>query len=266
MSDRPRILVTNDDGVGAKGIADLAEAMEPLGEVWVVAPEREQSAASHALSIHSPVRLNRLGDRRFAVEGTPADAVYLALTFILKETPPALVVSGINHGPNLAADVFYSGTVAAAMEGALLGVPGIAFSLVSSRDFVFTDAAAFAAAVVKAALSNPLAPHLLLNVNIPSPGPVQGYRVAKQGRHTYGAGVVESRDPWGRDYFWLGGSDYRHFSEPGTDVSVIHEEQLATITPLLLDLTDHGAIAPIRKWKLNGFQMAEPLERQPPPK
>ena len=132
-----RILVSNDDGIAAKGLLALVEAVTPLGEVWVVAPESEQSATSHALSLHRPLRVRKVKERWFSVDGTPADCVYMAVHHLLKDERPAIVVSGINHGPNLADDVIYSGTVAAAMEGAVLGIPAIAFSLVSRRVFEF---------------------------------------------------------------------------------------------------------------------------------
>jgi 5'-nucleotidase len=248
-----RILVSNDDGIEAKGLEALVKAVEPLGEVWVVAPETEQSATSHSLSLHRPLRIRQHAERRFAVDGTPADCVYVALNHLLKDQRPTLVVSGINHGPNLAADVIYSGTVAAAMEGAILNVPAIAFSLVTRRTFVFEHAAQFAHAFVKTALSQPLPPRLLLNVNVPSYGPVKGYRVTRAGRHSYGADVIEKEDPRGRKYYWIGGTGYAHEKELGTDVTAVHDEQLASVTPLMIDLTHTAQLELVTRWSVEGF-------------
>ncbi len=248
-----RILVSNDDGIEAKGLDALVKAVEPLGEVWVVAPETEQSATSHSLSLHRPLRIRQHGERRFAVDGTPADCVYVALNHLLKDQRPTLVVSGINHGPNLADDVIYSGTVAAAMEGAILNVPAIAFSLVTRRTFVFEHAAQFAHAFVKTALTQALPPRLLLNVNVPSYGPVKGYRVTRAGRHSYGADVIEKEDPRGRKYYWIGGTGYAHEKELGTDVTAVHDEQLASVTPLLIDLTHTAQLELLTRWSVEGF-------------
>ncbi len=249
----PRILVSNDDGIHAKGLAALAAAVAPLGEVWVVAPEHEQSATSHSLSLHRPLRIRRQQERWFAVDGTPADSVYVAVNHLMKDAKPTLVLSGINHGPNLADDVIYSGTVAAAMEGCILGFPAIAFSLATRRTFEFEHAAAFAGALVKTALASTLPPRLLLNVNIPSYGPVKGYEVTRLGRHSYAADVIEKEDPRGRRYYWIGGTGYEHVKEPGTDVTAVHDAQKASITPLMLDLTQHAFLEPLRSWAVEGF-------------
>ena len=185
MSDKPkRILVSNDDGYFSEGLQALVEAVSPLGEVWVVAPDREQSAASHAISLHRPLRIKEVRARWFAVDGTPADCAYLAINHLLKDDRPVLMVSGINHGANLAEDIMYSGTVAAAMEGALLGVPAIAFSLVARRSFDFAPAARFARSLVSSALSRPLPPRMLLNVNIPGGVEKEGYAISIQFRNS----------------------------------------------------------------------------------
>lgn len=249
----PRILVSNDDGIHARGLEALTRAMEPLGEVWVVAPLHEQSATSHSLSLHDPLRIRKQGERHFAIDGTPADCVYVAVNHLLKGVRPTLVVSGINHGPNLADDVIYSGTVAAAMEGAILGIPSIAFSLVSRRTFEFEHAATFAAALVKSALAQQLPPRMLLNVNIPATGPVKGYQVTRAGRHSYGADVIEKDDPRGRKYYWIGGTGYEHVHEPGTDVTAVLDDGLASVTPLVLDLTHHAQLEQVRGWAIDGF-------------
>lgn len=249
-----RILISNDDGIGARGLLALARAVEPLGEVWVVAPEHEQSATSHSLSLHRPLRIRQHQERWFAIDGTPADCVYVAVNHLMKAGPPVLVLSGINHGPNLADDVIYSGTVAAAMEGCILGYPAIAFSLATRKNFDFEHAAVFAHALVKTALTSTIPRRMLLNVNIPAYGPVAGYAVTRLGRHTYNADVVEKEDPRGRHYYWIGGTGYEHVNEPGTDVTAVHDGRLASITPLMLDLTQHDFLAPLRAWPLEGFK------------
>lgn len=251
---RPRILVSNDDGVGAEGLAALVEALAPLGEVWVVAPEVEQSAASHALSLYRPLRIKALRPRWYSVDGTPSDCSYLAINHLLRDQRPALMVAGINHGPNLASDVTYSGTVAAAMEASILGVPSIAFSLACRGQFDFGEAARFAHALARAALASPSPGQMLLNVNVPGEGKPQGYAITRLGKHTWGYDVVEKVDPRGRKYYWIGGTDYQHQDVPGSDCNAVLRDRLISITPLQLDLTDLGAIPPLQGWTLEGFE------------
>ena len=248
-----RILVSNDDGISAKGLHALVEAVTPLAEVWVVAPETEQSATSHALSLHRPLRIRKQAERWYGVDGTPADCVYLAVHHLMKDAKPTLVLSGINHGGNLAEDVIYSGTVAAAMEGSLLGFPSIAFSLVTLKPRDFTHAARFAHALVSAALGAKLPSQMLLNVNVPSHGVPTGYEITRLGRHLYQAGVIEKEDPRGRRYYWIGGSGYEHVSIPGSDCTAVHESQRVSVTPLMLNLTDGGFLEPLAAWQLQGF-------------
>jgi len=252
MSTVPRILVSNDDGHQSAGIRALAEAMEPLGEVWVVAPEAEQSASSHAISIHRPLRLREVAPRWFAVDGTPTDCSYLAINHVLKDRRPALMVSGINHGPNLADDVTYSGTVAAAMEACLIGVPAIAFSLVARQEFEFGPAARFARALAAAALAHPLPPSMLLNVNLPA-GDIDGFAVTRLGKHSYGSEVIEKVDPRGRKYYWIGGNEYQHEDIPGSDCNTVLRDRRVSVTPLQLDLTADGTRAELETWSLDGF-------------
>jgi 5'-nucleotidase len=254
---RPRILVSNDDGYFSDGLKALVEAVSPLGEVWVVAPDREQSATSHAISLHRPLRIKEVRERWFAVDGTPTDSAYLAIIHLLKDDRPQLMVSGINHGANLADDVTYSGTVAAAMEGALLGVPSIAFSLVSHAPFDFGPAARFARALVAEALSRPLPPRMLLNVNIPGGVEPEGYVVTRLGRHTYGYAVSENVDPRGKKYYWIGGSEYEHEDIPGSDCNAVHRDKRVSVTPLHLDLTDHSRLSDLAEWTIEGFRRSE---------
>jgi 5'-nucleotidase len=250
---RPVILVSNDDGHQAAGIQALAASMEPLGEVWVVAPEAEQSASSHAISIHRPLRIREVRPRWFAVDGTPTDCSYVGINHVLRDRRPTLMVSGINHGANLADDVTYSGTVAAAMEASLLGIPAIAFSLVTRTDFEFAAAARFARSLVAAALSRPLPANMLLNVNIPAGTELRGYAVTKLGKHSYGFDVIEKVDPRGRKYYWIGGNEYQHEDVPGSDCNAVLREGIASVTPLQLDLTDEATRRLVREWPLEGF-------------
>lgn len=259
--EKPRILVSNDDGYLAPGLQALAEAMEPLGEVWVVAPEIEQSASSHAISLHRPLRIREVRPRWLAVDGTPTDCSYLGIHHILKDRRPALMVSGINHGPNMADDVTYSGTVAAAMESSLLGVPSIAFSLVARQHFEFESAARFARALARSALSRPLLPSMLLNVNIPAVPHLEGYVVTRLGKHTYGFEVVEKMDPRGRKYYWIGGSEYQHEDIPGSDCNAVLRDGLASVTPLHLDLSDDTMREEVARWEVDGFRQSVPRGR-----
>jgi len=251
--EMPRILVSNDDGYASEGIRVLAEALSSLGEVWVVAPETEQSAAAHAISIHRPLRLREVRPRWYAVDGTPTDCSWLAIHHLMKDRRPVLACSGINHGPNLADDVTYSGTVAAAMEASLIGVPAIALSLAARGSLDFGPAARFARSLVKTALAKPLPPHLLLNVNVP-PGEPKGYAMTRLGRHTYGSDVVEKTDPRGRKYYWIGGTEYQHEDIAGSDCNVVLREQRVSVTPIHFDLTDEPMRVLLLGWQVEGFE------------
>ena len=238
------LLVTNDDGVHAAGLAALAEALDSLGDVWVIAPEREQSACGHALTMHLPLRPHRLGERRFALNGTPSDCVNLGVLGFLPERP-ALIASGINHGSNLGDDVTYSGTVSAAMEGTLLGVPSIAVSLLDGLDD-FTAAARVARLVAMRTLVEGLPPKTLLNVNVPAGGP-RGLRFTRLGHRVYSDKIVEHVDPRGRTHYWIGTGDPTWEALEGTDMGAIHDGYVA-VTPLHLDLTNHRALAVMADW------------------
>jgi len=248
-----RVLLSNDDGVHAAGLRALAAAFAG-DEVWVVAPDREQSASSHSISLHRPLRVAEVAPRWYAVDGTPTDAVYMGLCLLLKDTPPDLVVSGINHGPNLANDVHYSGTVAAAIEGALLGVPALAVSLAGPPPHDFSHAARFAAALARRMREGPAAGSpFLLNVNVP-PGPLRGYRFTPLGRRTYGNEVVEKTDPRGRKYYWIGGEGgARNEDIPGSDCNAV-VEGMAAVTPLQLDPTDHSVLHRLRGMSVPGYE------------
>jgi len=249
-----RILVSNDDGYASEGLSALVDAVSPWGEVWVVAPESEQSASAHSISLHRPLRIREVRERWYAVDGTPTDCSYLAINHVLKGRRPDLMVSGINHGPNLADDVTYSGTVAAAMEATLLGVPSIAFSLAGRSRFAFSAAARFAAALTHSALERDPPAGMLLNVNVPAGVETDGYVVTSLGKHSYGSDVIEKVDPRGRKYYWIGGSEYQHEDIPGSDCNVVYREKRVSVTPLQLDLTDRATIDVVAGWPLDGFR------------
>lgn len=234
-----RILVTNDDGIFSEGLKLLAQALSDLGEVVVVAPDREQSAAGHSLTLHRPLRMRQIRDGWYAVDGTPTDCVNLAVLWLLKEHPPDIVCSGINFGLNLGDDVTYSGTVSATFEGTLLGIPSIAFSQEVAEGFSFEPGARFARRFISLLLSQPLAKDLLLNVNIPA-GEHRDVRFTKLGRRVYKQSVVEKIDPRGRKYYWIAGTPEWQEGE-GTDYEAVHTGAIS-ITPLHLDLTDYRSL------------------------
>ncbi len=245
-----RILLTNDDGIHAPGFAVLERIAATLSDdVWVVAPAEEQSGAGHSLTLSQPVRLRPLGKQRFAVAGTPTDAVMLGLAHVMKDGPPDLILSGVNRGANLAEDVTYSGTVSAAMEGALSGVRSIALSQAYSREGMgdtvpFAAAEAWGAKVVASLVKQPVAHRTLINVNFPAlvPDAVQGVRVCRQGFHALDRlRIVERVDPRGYPYFWFGLAPTA--STPGhvTDVEAVADGYIS-VTPLHLDLTDNEAM------------------------
>ena len=231
------LLLTNDDGVHASGLAALATALDGLGDVYVIAPEREQSACGHALTLHRPLRVAPLAERRFAVNGTPSDCVNLGVLGFLPEKP-VLVVAGVNHGSNLGDDVTYSGTVSAAMEGTLLGVPSVAVSLVSGAEF--GPAAEVARLIAMRVLATGLPRKTLLNVNVPAQ-PAQGVRLTRLGHRVYSEKIVEQLDPRGRTHYWIGGGEPEWEDLHGTDMGAIHEGYVS-VTPLHLDLTNHPAL------------------------
>jgi 5'-nucleotidase len=233
--------------------------MEGLGEVWVVAPLSEQSASSHAISIHRPIRLHEVRPRWYAVDGTPTDCSYVAINHILKERRPVLMASGINHGPNMADDVTYSGTVAAAMEASLLGVPAVAFSLATRHDFDFGASARFASRFVQAALARrPLPRPMLLNVNFPAKVEPGGFVVTRLGKHSYGFDVIEKVDPRGRKYYWIGGTEYQHEDIAGSDCNAVLRDRLVSVTPLKLDLTDDAMLRKVEEWTVEGYERVDP--------
>ena len=244
---KPRILITNDDGIHSEGIAALEAALKDVGDVYVVAPESEMSGASHSLTLARPLRIRKIDDRHWTVDGTPTDCVVLALNQILpKDEMPDICCSGINHGANLGDDATYSGTVAGALEATILGVPGLAFSLVAYRDHDFTESARIAAEVTRKALADGIPAATLLNVNVPKGTPI-GLRVTKQGFKTARPIISEHIDPRGKAYYWIGEVREGFRAEGGTDFEAI-DEGFVSITPMRSDLTNHHALESLESW------------------
>ena len=242
-----RILLTNDDGIHSDGLIKLEEALRKVGEVYVVAPAAEMSGASHSLTLARPLRIRQIDERHWTVDGTPTDCVTLALNKILSaEQLPNICASGINHGGNLGDDATYSGTVAGALEATILGVPGLAFSLVAREHFNFTDAARFAVTALQKVLKEGLPDGTLLNINIP-PGEVKGVRVTRQGIKNARPVITEHIDPRGKPYFWIGEEYFNSSAEDGTDYRAI-EQGYVSVTPLRSDMTDHQALTSLDTW------------------
>jgi 5'-nucleotidase len=246
-----RILLTNDDGIRAPGLEVLERIARAFSdEIWIVAPAEEQSGAGHSLTLTVPVRLRKLGERRFAVTGTPTDAVMMGLANIMKETPPDLILSGVNRGANLGEDVTYSGTVSAAMEGALAGIPSIALSQCYPREGMgdtvpFAAAEAWGEQVLRPLIETPMASRTLVNVNFPPlpPGEVKGVRVVRQGLRDYGRLRIDRRtDPRGYAYYWFGLGPMIETPGHATDLEAIADGYVA-VTPLHLDLTHEESLA-----------------------
>jgi len=245
------IMVTNDDGIHAPGILALSLALRELGEVTVVAPDRERSAVGHSLTLHSPLRVFELRPGFHAVDGTPTDCVNMGIHSLLPFRPD-IVVSGINHGPNLGDDITYSGTVAAAMEATLMGIPAIAVSLASFDDNGhFPAAAAVALRVARQVLTNGLPQDTFLNVNVPNrPADTMGRPlITRQGKRSFVGKIVDKIDPRGRKYFWIGSEEPDFNDEEGTDFHAINRGHVS-ITPLHLDLTNYESMKILAGWAL----------------
>lgn len=236
-----RILVTNDDGVHSEGIRELAAALAPLGEITVVAPIQEASAIGHALTLRRPLRVETISPKVFAVDGTPTDCVNVAITHVLKQKPD-LIVSGINKGWNLGDDVTYSGTVAGALEGALLGIPSIAVSTQNRRDnkYEFGPSARAAAVVAEAVLERGMPKFTLLNINTPF-GPNKGFRVTVQAKRNHVTVVSERIDPRNRPYYWIEEGENEWEPHDRSDYQAVRDGYIS-ITPLQPDLTAHDAL------------------------
>lgn len=247
-----KILVTNDDGIHAPGINALIKALEEIAEVAVVAPDRERSAVSHALTLHHPLRAINVAPNRFSVDGTPTDCVNLGIHSLI-DFHPDLVVSGINRGANIGDDVTYSGTVAAALEATLMGIPAFAISLVTKDDDAdYTAAAAFAATLAPIIVAGGLPQDTFLNVNVPSIGDPLNLKplVTRQGKRCYEGTIVDKVDPRGRSYYWIGTADLEFHDVEGTDYAAIRRGHIS-ITPLHPDMTNHRSIDLLNSWTFN---------------
>ena len=248
-----RLLLSNDDGILAHGLECLVRAAEPLGDVYVVAPDREQSATSHSLTLHYPLRPVRRGERRWQVDGTPTDCVMLAVEALLPERPD-FVLSGINHGQNMGEDVLYSGTVAAAMEGLALGIPSIAISFAGGdlrADLTHLDQQVEVLTPLLRHLTSlpSFPPNTLLNVNLPPvpAGSIKGVRLTRLGRRVYSNSLQAMHDPWGREIYWIGGGSATWAGPDDSDFRAI-QEGYVSVTPLHLDLTHHDILQSAGTW------------------
>lgn len=247
----PLILVTNDDGFFSKGIQYLAEILKELGEVYIVAPDRDRSAVSHALTMHRPLRVDLIKENCYSVNGTPTDCVALGVKKLLPREPD-LIVSGINKGANLGEDITYSGTVSAAIEGTILGVPSFAISLVGERPFKYETAGYYAIKIAKFILEKGLPPDTLLNVNVPNKNlsEIRGIRITRQGKRSYENSIHEIFSPWGEKQYWIGGGVVSWQKMDGTDIQAVMEN-FTSVTPLHIDLTNYQALEYLRK---NGIE------------
>ncbi|HUI45851.1 MAG TPA: 5'/3'-nucleotidase SurE [Nitrospirota bacterium] len=253
------ILVTNDDGVYSPGIQTLAKRLRELDAVVIVAPDRERSAVGHSMTLHRPLLIEELKESMFSVNGTPTDCVNIAVKGLLKEMPK-LIVSGINKGPNLGDDVTYSGTVAGAIEGLLLGIPSFAVSLNAREDFRFADAAEVALRTAERVLEKGLPAGTLLNINVPNlpVAEMQGTRITRLGKRIYHQMTVERVDPRGKKYYWIGGGEPDWEREEGTDLDAV-DRKFVSITPLHLDFTDYSSFDRLRAMESMSYAM--PMHR-----
>lgn len=245
----PLILVTNDDGIYSKGIRVLARCLKGLGDVFVVAPSEERSAVSHSLTLHKPLRIERISPRFFMIDGTPTDCINLGINEILKEKPD-VIVSGINKGPNLGDDIHYSGTVSAAIEGGIMGIPSVSVSLAGNSGFRFGPAADFSKRLVKKVLKEGLPAGVILNVNVPNipASKIKGYMFTIQGRRSYGDIIVEKVDPRGKKYYWIGGDELGYDYIKGSDCVAVDNGYIS-ITPLRVNMTERGFLKKLKSWR-----------------
>ncbi|MET0395861.1 MAG: 5'/3'-nucleotidase SurE [Longimicrobiaceae bacterium] len=245
------ILCTNDDGYLALGLDVLATAAKTLGTVEIVAPDREQSATSHSLTMHHPLRARRVREGVHHVDGTPTDCVALAMGALL-EGRPDCVLSGVNHGPNMGEDVLYSGTVAGAMEATILGIPSVAVSYVGRDPEAIGAYGPLLERLLPQLLRGGFPPETLLNVNLPGidPAEVRGVRVTRLARRVYNDSIFRGKDPMGREYFWIGGGGAQWDAPEGTDFHAV-QAGYVSVTPLHLDLTNHSLLADVAGWGLS---------------
>lgn len=237
------ILVTNDDGVHSPGIIALYRAMKTLGEAYIVAPDRERSAAGHSLTLHRPLKAEEIREHVYSINGTPTDCVTLGINKVLPARP-SLVVSGINKGGNLGDDITYSGTVSAAVEGTICGIPSLAFSLISDKHYHFDTASAFALKLARFVLENSLPYDTLLNINIPNMPKegIRGVKITRQGKRIYDNSIQETYDPRGQKHYWIGGGQPYWERGEDTDIEAVQADYIS-VTPVHLDLTNYDALA-----------------------
>nr|WP_163328217.1 5'/3'-nucleotidase SurE [Desulfurobacterium thermolithotrophum] len=243
MDKRLKILLSNDDGIRSEGLRILYEKLSEFADVIVVAPDREKSAVGRALTLHRPLRCEQVDENWYAVDGTPTSCVYIGVHAIMKGQKPDMIIGGINKGPNLGEDITYSGTVSVAMEGVLLGIPSIAFSLAAFKNFHWDDAGEWAKRIVLKAYEQGIPENCCLNVNIPNLPykEIKGIKITRQGKKAYTEKLEARKDPWGRVYYWIGGEEPNWETEPGTDYWAV-KNGYVSITPIHLDLTDYKAL------------------------
>lgn len=248
----PRLLCTNDDGVHARGLELLAQVAGRVGRVHLVAPDRQQSASSHSLTLHRPLRVTRTATDRFVVDGTPTDCVMLAVNMLLEERPD-FVLSGVNHGPNMGEDVLYSGTVAAAMEGTILGIPSAAISFAGEDDRLLEGYGPLLEQLLARIVAQDFPEETFFNVNLPDrpAEEVEGIRLTSLGRRVYSDSLTRSRDPRGREYYWIGGGETHWSGREDSDYRAVRAGYVS-VTPLHLDLTDFRLMDELAAWSLDG--------------
>jgi 5'-nucleotidase len=236
------ILLTNDDGVYSEGLTALRECLQKQHDVYIVAPEKERTCVGHAITLHKPLRMKELGDRIFATNGTPVDCILLGLKILLPQ-PPEFIISGINKGPNMGQDINYSGTVAAAKEGAFLGIPSLAVSINARKDYRFADAAKITEDIVNMMKSNTCLTRTFLNINIPNIPyeKIEDFMVTRLGKRVYNDSIVERIDPRGGSYYWIGGNSHSFDLIEGTDFYAV-ENGYTSVTPLDVDVMSDGSI------------------------
>ncbi|MCB0308898.1 MAG: 5'/3'-nucleotidase SurE [Bdellovibrionales bacterium] len=248
-----QILISNDDGIHAPGLNILAESLKSVAKVCVIAPDRERSGSGHSLTLHRPLRIFERGPDKYAIDGTPTDCVMLGMLEVLKNNPPDYIVSGINHGPNLGDDVTYSGTVSAALEGTLIGIPSIAVSLVVSMDQTpnFTPALNFTKRILESLKKHQLPHGTLLNVNVPNVDGAQelDYEITFLGSRRFTGTTIQKIDPRGNKYYWIGGEENSLEKTEGTDTGTILRGKIS-VTPIKIDFTNHEFLKDFKQWKI----------------
>ena len=242
------ILVTNDDGIESPGLTALAQALETIDEVYIVAPDRERSAIGMAITLYHPLRAKQVGDRSWAVDGTPVDCVDLAVSALLPEHPK-LLVSGVNQGQNLGQDIHFSGTVAAAKKGTFLGIPSMAVSLISGQPYHYETATSVACRLAKLVLASGLTPGILLNINVPNCplSMITGFEAGRQDLGTYSATAIKRIDRVGKPYYWIGGERAQVDAREDSDLNIV-KRRCVSISPVQLDFTAHHEIEPLKRW------------------